>query len=863
MNYESLQKILQKYNVSEEIQREIQDFFTLQSSAGPTQTNTQSSSPTQSTSQTLFLDDEEESWFVQESEESYESRYEDLGLLGVGGMGEVRKVKDLLFNRILAMKIIHPEIQRFSSGVARFMEEAQIVAQLQHPGIVPVFDRGTLPDGRLFFTMIEIKGVEFSNLLQKYHTIRETQEEKAPPMLRRLLNIFHKVCETMSYAHESGIIHRDLKPENIMIGAHGEVLVVDWGIAKILNKTERALPNQEITRVSGSFHTKIGQVTGTPAYMSPEQAAGRTNELDQRSDIYTLGTILFEILTGKTPQDGKRPYHSRDTTRISSNEVLLDTQTLLSSYQNEIPPELYQACVRCMQTDPNDRFQSATTLADYIRDFLDGAQKRDQALQILDKAHRAKIQSQRLQQRSKVLKEQSEATLQDLASWDPEEQKWTAWEQEEQSQTLALEAELKKVENQTLLYASLSHYSELAEAHNSLIWQFKKEHIEAEKKRDASAAVQLETLLRHHIDSLPGNHVHRHEHIQYLKGLGGLTLHTDPPNASVFIETYKSSRRRQVLTNKQFLGKTPLDKVPLPMGSYRLRICKEGYRDVLYPIRLNRLEHWDGIPPEASDTSPIPLIRNADLDENEVYVPQGYFLCGGDNKAYHALTKERVWMDGFIIRRFPVTNAEFILFLNFLHKGGQTEMAHRLAPRLLGGSSPQTLAYHFTDHFFLPETDAKVTWKADWPVFMLTWNACNAYAHWRAEQEQRPWRLPFDKEWEKAAKGTDGRWYPWGDGFDPSFCSMELSYPEATPTSIHSFPLDESPYGVRGMAGNVRDWIGGDRIQGVYQVVRGGCWSRDSRHCRSSNRLFDDPNDRYDRTGFRLLRPLQSDKDSS
>ena len=158
--------------------------------------------------------------------------YEDLGLLGEGGMGEVRRVKDLTLNRTLAMKIIHRNLLYNQEACDRFIEEAQVGAQLQHPNIVPIYELGRLPDNRLYFTMKEIRGRELSDLIVEFWG--DSKDKKS---FLSLLQIFYHICEAMAFVHNKGVIHRDLKPDNIMVGEYGEVLIVDWGIAKRLRNT--------------------------------------------------------------------------------------------------------------------------------------------------------------------------------------------------------------------------------------------------------------------------------------------------------------------------------------------------------------------------------------------------------------------------------------------------------------------------------------------------------------------------------------------------------------------------------------------------------------------------------------------------
>src|SRR5262245_13723505 len=217
-------------------------------------------------------------------------RYEVFEQVGQGGMGTVLRGRDPELDRELAIKTLRVE-HRASAGLARrFLEEARIGGQLQHPGVVPVHELGTA-DGLPYFTMKLVRGRTLAELLQE----RSSPADGLP----RLLQVFEQVCQTVAYAHSRGILHRDLKPDNIMVGAFGEVQVMDWGLAKVLDR-----PGEEGTVHPASdvrLQTQAGTVAGTPAYMAPEQARGEVGQLDARADVFGLGAILCAILTGRPP----------------------------------------------------------------------------------------------------------------------------------------------------------------------------------------------------------------------------------------------------------------------------------------------------------------------------------------------------------------------------------------------------------------------------------------------------------------------------------------------------------------------------------------------------------------------------------
>jgi serine/threonine-protein kinase len=236
------------------------------------------------------------------------------GEIARGGMGAVLKGRDVDLGRDVAVKLLLETHQGKTEMLQRFVEEAQISGQLQHPGITPVYEFGQFPDKRPYFSMKLVKGKTLATLLAAR---KSPQEERT-----RYVGIFAQICQTLAYAHARGVIHRDLKPSNVMVGAFGEVQVMDWGLAKVLKvggiaDEQKAQERAEVSvirtqRSAGSStseagsHTHAGTVLGTPAYMAPEQARGEVELVDERADVFGLGAILCAILTGQPPYVGKQ-----------------------------------------------------------------------------------------------------------------------------------------------------------------------------------------------------------------------------------------------------------------------------------------------------------------------------------------------------------------------------------------------------------------------------------------------------------------------------------------------------------------------------------------------------------------------------
>jgi serine/threonine-protein kinase len=237
------------------------------------------------------------------------SRYQRLYFHKRGGLGEVYRARDTELNREVALK--NMQNCRDESDRRRFLREAEITARLEHPGVVPVYGLVPGDDGELCYAMRFIEGETLQEALERYHSTAKfgTDPGERSVALHGLLGRFVAVCNTVAYAHSRGVLHRDLKPANVMLGKYGETLVVDWGLAKPFEREEanRAAGEDTLrpTTESTDSGTLTGKALGTPAYMSPEQAAGRWAEVGPASDVYSLGATLYAVLTGQAPFQGR------------------------------------------------------------------------------------------------------------------------------------------------------------------------------------------------------------------------------------------------------------------------------------------------------------------------------------------------------------------------------------------------------------------------------------------------------------------------------------------------------------------------------------------------------------------------------
>jgi len=335
--------------------------------------------------------------------------------LARGGMGAVLVAEDQAIRRTVAVKVMRPEIAESGEHRLRFLEEAQVTGQLEHPNIVPIHDLGKDAEGNFYFSMKLVKGRSLAEILAEQKSGRASRKDAKAPgeddqadsslasghwPLTELLGVFLKVCDGMAFAHSKGVIHRDLKPANIMVGDYGEVLVMDWGLAKVVGEKGRGTgdegqegeenlshqssdtgpesgtrsPEPEISDAVRSVRsdsdlapTLDGSVAGTPAYMPPEQAEGDIAGLDGRSDIYSLGAILYEILTLKRPVEGKTT--AEVVRQVTQGKVVPPERR---APDRDVARELSAIAMKCLARDPGARYQSVTELRGDITLYQEG-----------------------------------------------------------------------------------------------------------------------------------------------------------------------------------------------------------------------------------------------------------------------------------------------------------------------------------------------------------------------------------------------------------------------------------------------------------------------------------------------------------
>jgi serine/threonine-protein kinase len=284
------------------------------------------------------------------------SRLMDRGLIARGGMSTIRRVFDRNILRQVALKVLLPEI-KLVKGSSLLLDEARVTGQLEHPNIVPLYDLCFDPKGAPVFTMKLVDGCTFTQFLH------DQRRSAGGRRLQDALQVFLKVCDAVSFAHSHGVIHRDLKPDNVMVGSHGQVYVMDWGCALVVETGDDKVVLGRPPR-SGALE-QPGVVVGTAAYMAPEQALGRTDEVDARSDVFSLGAILYQILTGYPPHTASTP---KAALELAQRGVVAPPAERVPG--TALPEGLCQIAMTALAAAPGKRYPSVARLKEDVERVL-------------------------------------------------------------------------------------------------------------------------------------------------------------------------------------------------------------------------------------------------------------------------------------------------------------------------------------------------------------------------------------------------------------------------------------------------------------------------------------------------------------
>jgi serine/threonine protein kinase/formylglycine-generating enzyme required for sulfatase activity len=788
-------------------------------------------------------------------------RYKIGELLGAGGVGLVTSALDRTIGRSVAVKTLKQGLASEPGVARRFIDEAHVTAQLEHPNIVPVYDMGWLPDGQPYYTMRIVKKQSLRDVLTH-------PELKAQWPLVRLLGAFLQVSRALAYSHASGIMHRDIKPENVLLGDFGEVYLADWGLAKAMRDEipvdipsrsglARAAPGAE-GHDSSSSHT-----SGTPGYIAPE-ALRHEPDLDERTDLFALGVVLYELLTGVHPFDvGGGP----------GAMVLATVERTPRRPRDAVPscPLLLEdLCLKMLSKDKTQRPKSADDVAAEVEAFLEGAKERErrraEASSLCERAKEPVLRFKQLESERQRMSELAKQALKQVKGWETVDRKRGGWTLEDNAAKAERDSGRALAEAIELYTKALGYDAECTDAHLGLADLYWSQAREAEAERRPATQIYYEALVTDHDQG---------KYAALLRADARLSIATNPPGANVTVYRYAERDRVLAPADERYLGRTPVVEVRLDPGSYVVVLKQAGCRDARYPVLLGRGAHH---------RVEVNLYANDEIGEGFVYVPGGAAILGGDPEAYDSIPRQEANVPDFAIARFPVTMRQYCAFLDQLH-GRDATLAEKRAPHDLQRSAfaARRTARGWEPDPMIIEGEARkmfpVEGQYDWsvPAHLIDWFDAVAYCRWVSERGGGEIRLPTEVEWEKAARGTDGRFYPWGDHFDPTFCLMRESRPFAQqPEPIGTFPMDESPYGVSDMAGGMREWVGDilsektwedlsrepepppDAARGdsTWRQVRSGSWNTDAKWARAASRGGQFALTRGPGLGFRCAKSL-------
>ena len=840
---------------------------------------------------------------------------EVLGKLGTGGSGEVCLAVDSILGRSVAVKFLHKELRARSDQLERMIREAQAAAQLEHPNIVPIYSIGLSPTYGVYFTMKRLRGDSLRHILSELALQNPAYTWRYTPSRR--LAIFIRICQGVSYAHSKGILHRDLKPENVRIGDYGEVTIIDWGLVhEVSSKSTRrdgkkkgddkghaTWENElEIDKfINTSNPTLDGELSGTPRYMSPEQAEAQNSELDERSDIYSLGVILYELLTCYNP------FYDKESQRDIIDAVCKGNYHKPRRFATakNVSEELEAICLKAMALHRENRYQSVNELLKDIYAHQEGSQVQaftGNAYRKMMKLFRrnpirtavffsailavvsfASIRYFIDKQNFNRVMEQVEESLDTVkrhqhllqykqegsAGMDPDFQKKTANMQNEiENQLEAANLLLNSVSNfkpglyrfqriqERLLMndmrfcAKYRHFPELrkrlGQADELLV--FRREYASPEFME---AVYQARLLLSGNctiasVVSEPAGAVLRIQKVLAENQDGKLILDDYKIFNEFATESNKENepgkenepKKNNDVVEDMTVAHTPLQSFTLAKGKYIFSFETRGGQKLELPVLLRHAEERN-----------IRVVVPREIPAGTVYVPEGLFFLG-DHDLEDDLYR-RQYISGFFIGKYEVTFAEYIQFWLELPEDERDEC---MPVVVLTDRRTPINALDSKGHLH-----NKL--RAECPVVGISHDAAVKYCTWYGQRIGRLCRLPTADEWEAAARGVDARLYPWGNSFGPEYANTVENVASREkqghyPAPPGSFPKDVSPFGAYDMAGNVREITDSQFNDGTdYYQIKGASFtsSRRSLPLYVSGDTPFSPSD----VGFRILIPLQ------
>ncbi len=786
--------------------------------------------------------------------------------LGRGGMGVVYLGMDDSMARLVAIKVLPAEFSQNPEYLERFRREQGAISRLQHPGIIPIYATGE-QDGLHYFVMQFVRGKSLGLWLKEFWTdegLWQSEEsgitkaegnknhEHPERTLGQFLYIVERCAIALHFAHGNGILHRDIKPGNIVVDDENNPIILDFGLAK--QESEQTI-------------TKTGNILGTVPFMSPEQITANHGEIDHRSDLYSLGVILYQGLTGQLPFQSKR-FESL-MTKIISREAVPPRKL-----NPELSQDLEVVTLKCLEKDPHRRFANCQALAEDLGRIRAHQSILAEPIGPLGRVHRwakrnrlqaaislvllivlgffgafvaqRKIAAQRLEEESaKNLRTIAMSLLKEANDWG---EKVNRFRQERERAFLG-KADMKtgrKIRNlgakiKDAQQKQAGNLQRAVEKFDDALKSIPNE--EAEDARQ-SALRSWFTIAEDNQDrsvcASIANRLRASGHAEPSPSTGLISLRTQPVGARVTACRWVASGDgRLKLSAENFdLGTTPITRQPLGLGSWQLIIRHQDCQTIIYPVLSERNQHWgdpswhqDRFKDKKWDVE-LPAKDSFDCDA-WAFVANGPFLATWPPfcKELDAPTSW-AWEEAFLIRKRETTFGEFLPF--FLET--QSPAA---------GIKPEDR--HFFGPLFFDEGQIKSRFERDpdgelrilepagrsreqlmrAAVCGIIGYTANFYAKFVTANTGEQVSLPTPRQWEKAARGVDGRLFPWGNGFDWSYTAGRRSLaqplgPGSTTLLPGSYPIDKSPYGCLDMAGNAGEWCKIDGSSDRRMPIAGG-----------------------------------------
>ncbi len=814
---------------------------------------------------------------------SSEPMLENIEPYAHGGTGEIFTAQDGTLGRTVAVKTLRPRHQYSIDQIERIVREAKAAAQLEHPNIVPIHSIGVSPSRGVYFTMKRLRGDSLRHIINQLSLRNPAYTRVYTRSV--LISIFLKICQGINYAHSKGIIHRDLKPENILVGNYGEVTIIDWGLVKKMDTSSSthvpgrykpasssvdlgaapvaprplqvdATPSTtagSVSLPSGNL-TKNGQLNGTPRFMSPEQVNGDVEDVDTRSDIYALGIILYELLTFRNPFEELAG--EDDIFAAVARGIYQRPRQTERKYS--ISPELEAICLKAMAVDKEKRYQAVGELIKDMMAHQEGlpvsAYKAPLYVRVMKFSKRNPIKTSAILSciiaifiylmvssflDSLYFKRTMKQVQVSVATAEYKLDQLDKQLERASAVPLNASAEVLTSERYDELRDEIeSHFNEANLLLNSVAGLHHGAQLMIQTWRERIMTAQIEFCLKHHkikelrkiraiMSAAMGGDLEAysykmrtliHDMETALLGVCHLQVESNPPGADVMI-SFTEQKEEGVMTvgapvHDDMLY-TPVYNFSLGKGSYIVTLRLDGAPDLSFPVTLKHGENKQLM---------IEIPR--EVPEGMVYIPGGTCLVGGAQSPYKREYEANV--EPFFISRREVTNREYIAFWLTLQ---DTKLLNSYMSRVLlsRGSNLPKNAWNRSGKP-IAEIDL------DKPVVGISREAAKAYCVWYSERCGRPCRLPTAEEWEKAARGTDGRLYPWGNVFVKEYAFTYENKAARKEFGLwakpESFPMDVSPYGVYDMAGNVREWTSSDFPEsgGVFPQIKGASSSTPSRY---------------------------------